>query len=210
MRAHVVRQGEYLAKLAHEAGMSPEDIWDDPKNADIRSQRENFDLLCPGDIVYLPDKKPEGLPIQKGETNRYVARVPRIPIRLVLRSDGQPLAGEPYFIEGLPEAGEGKTREDGTISFDVPVSVREVHVILYEKNLDYPVMIGDLDPVEENSGVRMRLAHLGHYGWYPAYDQLTAEDDRMAICSFQAAHGLDVTGVVDDTMRKVLRDEHGS
>jgi hypothetical protein len=190
--------------------MTPEDIWDDPKNADIRELRKNFDLLCPGDIIFLPEKRPEGLAIQKGGTNRYVARVPRIPIKLVLRNNGQALAQEPYFIEGLPQAEEGKTGDDGSISFEVPVNVREVHIILYEKNLDYPVMVGDLDPVEELSGVRMRLAHLGHYGWYPVYDELTAEDDRMAISSFQAAHGVDVTGVVDDALRKLLRDEHGS
>lgn len=92
----------------------------------------------------------------------------------------------------------------------MPVHTREVHIILYEKNLSYPVAIGDLDPVEELSGARMRLMHLGHYGWYPQHDKLTDEDDRVAIASFQRARGLGESGVLDDATRDALRDVHGS
>jgi hypothetical protein len=36
-QVHVVRQGEYLRKLAYRFGVAPEELWDHPKNADLKA-----------------------------------------------------------------------------------------------------------------------------------------------------------------------------
>jgi shikimate kinase len=71
------------------------------------------------------------------------------------------------------------------------------------------VRIGDLDPLEETSGVRMRLEHLRY---------LTLLDDRdveswelaRAIVAFQLDAGIEPTGSLDDATRSALRAAHGS
>lgn len=210
MRPYVVRQGDYLAKLAFVHGFDAEVVWQDAKNEEIRGRRGDHNILAPGDIVYLPVKEKVGLPIVKGATNKYKARVPTVHVKMVLRSGGKAWANEPFVIEGLPVQQEGTTDADGTVEFDIPVHSREVRVVMYEQNLAYPVFVGDLDPLKEPSGVRMRLAHLGYYGWYPDHEALDEDDDRAAIAAFQAANGLDSTGVMDDTTWDALGAAHGS
>ena len=76
-RPYVVRQGDYLVKLGFVYGFDAEEVWNDAKNEEIRGRRPDHNVLAPGDIVYIPVKKKEGLPIIKGTTNHYVAKVPR-------------------------------------------------------------------------------------------------------------------------------------
>ncbi len=209
MQPYIVRQGDYLTKLAHTMGFDGEKVWADPKNADLKTRRPDPDQLAPGDVLFVPEPKPPELSIQKGTTNSYVVTVPKVKVKVVLKSEGQPLADEPYVIEGLGDAFEGKTGADGSVELSVPVHLRELQLVLYERNLSYPVRIGDLNPVEELSGVRMRLAHLGHYGWYPP-DEVDETDDRDALLAFQAAQGIEATGVLDVATRAALRDSHGT
>ena len=36
-KVHVVRQGEYLRKLAHRFGVDPDELWNHPKNAELKA-----------------------------------------------------------------------------------------------------------------------------------------------------------------------------
>ncbi|MFT3765690.1 MAG: hypothetical protein QM820_09265 [Minicystis sp.] len=78
LRPYVVRQGDYLTRLAHRFGFDAEEVWNDPKNAEIKKLRSSMEVLAPGDIVYLPEPTRATLPIQKGTTNRYVATIPKV------------------------------------------------------------------------------------------------------------------------------------
>jgi hypothetical protein len=207
MRPYVVKQGDYLEKIAHALGADPEEIWNDPKNADIKKQRAP-NLLHPGDILYVPDPEPRWLPLAVGSDNLYVAKVPRTTIRLTFKNHDKPLAGEPYVIRGMGEPEEGKTDGEGTVVAEVPVHVREIQVTFPESNLTYPVRLGDMDPIDEDTGVRKRLDHLGYYDGLSCLDE--ADRDRWAITSFQHARGLDETGRADDATRAALVRAHGS
>lgn len=207
LKPYVVRQGDTMTKLAYVRGFDAGEVWKDERNDALRERRPDMDVLAPGDIVYLPEPKRDGLPITKGTTNRYVAKVPKITVHLALQGeDGAPLAGEPYEIRGLGEPVPGAVGDGGAVSFEAPITVREVTLVLTERGLVFPVRVGDLDPLDEASGVRMRLAHLG-------YLRAPHEDDAAfdaAVAAFQAAQGLDVTGTVDDATRSALKQAHGS
>jgi hypothetical protein len=208
LRPYIVRQGDTLTKLAYLRGFAAATVWAEAKNDDVRKLRPDMDLLSPGDIVYLPESKKEGLPIQKGTTNRYIAKVPKVTVHLVLQDDaGTPLAGEPYEIRGLGDLVTGTVPDDGAVSFDARVTAREATLVLTRRGLVFPVRVGDLDPVEEPSGVRMRLAHLG-------YLRSPGEDDPCALVTalsaFQRAQKLEVTGALDDVTRDALKSAHGS
>lgn len=218
MKPYVVRKGEYLTKLGHTLGFDPDEVWAHDKNQKLRDRRSKEEQLEAGDVLWIPDEPRRRNPVVQGDDNRYSAWVPRVPVRLVLKLDGNVLADEPYVIRGLPtgEEPEKKTGPDGVIALEVSVHVHELRVVLPARGDTIRVLVGDMDPIEEASGLRKRLRHLGYYsapvaegagGVYEAHD---AEALAAAIATFQKAHGLEPTGIADDATRDKLIEVHGS
>ncbi|NUP05917.1 MAG: hypothetical protein HOW73_07655 [Polyangiaceae bacterium] len=216
MRPYVVRQGDYLTKLAHTMGFDPDAIWNHPKNKDLRDRRPDRDTLHPGDLLWIPNA-PEHrrLTVRSGATNRYAARIPKKPLSVRIQIGGEALPKEPYAILGLgPDPVVGETDEAGWIKSTVDVQVREVEVILTRKNRTLRVRVGDLDPLMTVSGLKQRLLHLGFYrpGRIGGENQEAVEDDALiaALKAFQGARSLPATGKMDDETRKALTQAHGS
>lgn len=208
MKPYVVKQGDYLEKIAHALGIDADEVWNDPKNAEIKEKRDP-NLLHPGDILYVPDCKRQWLPLKAGADNLYISKVPRTTIRLAFKDLDEPRANEPYVIRGMGEPEEGTTDGDGVIEVKVPVHIREIQITFPKARITYPVHIGDMDPVGETSGVRKRLQHLG-YLW--ALEAGEADDpeamDRLAILAFQQDQGLEATGIMDEATRAALANAH--
>jgi hypothetical protein len=55
---HTVRQGDCIASISFRNGFLPETIWNDPNNAELR-RTKHPNILKPGDIVFIPDKRPK-------------------------------------------------------------------------------------------------------------------------------------------------------
>ncbi|HVY46199.1 MAG TPA: peptidoglycan-binding protein [Minicystis sp.] len=214
MKPYVIRQGDYLAKLAHAMGFDAKKVWDDPKNAALKASREDPNMLQAGDVLFVPDAPKKRLPLEKETENAYVAKVPTVTVSVVVMEDDAPLANAVYTIEGLGDATERTTDAAGTVAFEAPVHVREVVVRFEASGAAMKIGVGDLDPATTDSGVRMRLAHLGHYGAkVEGAEQYAARDDAQlaaAVAAFQSSNGLPVTGTVDDVTRDALVAAHGS
>jgi hypothetical protein len=210
MMPYIVRQGDYLAKLAFVLGFDADEVWNDPKNADLKTLRPNPNILAPGDILYVPEKKPDdGLPIEKGADNNYSAPVPKVEVVLVFRSDDQPLANEPCEVLGLDGA-DPSTDADGKLTLKIPVTIRQVSVHFTGPDLTYDIRVGDMDPHTEDSGVKKRLANLGFFPQTSRRNPDIDEDEMLgaALSLFQKANGLEPTGKIDDATRKALIDGH--
>jgi hypothetical protein len=221
LRPHVVRQGDYLTRLAWIGGFDAEEVWRHEKNKEVAELRKDHNILAPGDVLQLPTKKKEGVAIEKGGENKYKAKVPRVSIDVIFKDDdGNPLANEPCLVYGVANATEGKeyldttTGGDGTLSVSVPVHIREVQVVFYNKrHLAYTLLLGSMDPLDDPSGVTKRLRQLGYYGYVedPYTDEMEeGVMDAMAVAAFQRANGLTPTGVADDETKKRLFDLYGS
>lgn len=216
MTPYIVRQGDYLAKLAFVKGFDADTVWNDPKNEDLRNLRQDPNILAPGDILYVPESKKDDLALQHGTDNDYAATVPKIQIQVTFKDDEGPFAGESYLINDLGEPVSGTTDGDGGLTVDVPVTTRELHILFPERNVVYPVLVGDMDPVREASGVRKRLRHLGYYcdpsrTEGPESDEgALAALDRLAMRAFQRDHGITPTDEIDDATRAALVQAHGS
>jgi hypothetical protein len=104
-----------------------------------------------------------------------------------------------------------RSRCRGTRRGEAPVHVREARVSFPAKKLVFPVLVGDMDPIDEPSGVRQRLQHLGYL--LPGSETLSEDDvaarDRDAIAAFQSKKGLPPTGTINDATRAALDAEHG-
>ncbi|WP_437733445.1 peptidoglycan-binding domain-containing protein [Sorangium sp. So ce1335] len=213
MTIHVVRQGEYLDQLAHKHGFDAEEVWNDERNVEIRERRPDPSMLAPGDHLCIPATARPGTPVEARAVNRYRARVPMVEIAIALGSGGVALAHEPYVIEGLPGGAQaGQTDDRGQVRFRAPITTQEVTLELVNRGVVHPVRIGHLDPVNEDSGVRQRLRHLGYFGRWIGRGEppLSHERDARAIRAFQRDHGLEVTGYADRSTRERLVDVHGS
>jgi hypothetical protein len=209
MRAYVVRDGEYLTQIAAREGHDPEALWNHPKNADLRAKREHMDVLCTGDVVIIPDDAPRaGVPIRKGETNRYVMKVTKVTMSIVVRDGGTPLANERYVVKGAGAPIEGTTDEAGKVTFAISVHVREAQIVLPDRGLHFPLHIGNMDPIGEPSGVVKRLSNLGFYT-SPTGEGSADDALRAAIAAFQRAHDLTPSGALDDATQRRLVEAHG-
>lgn len=212
LEPHVVKQGEYLQKLAFVHGFDADLVWNDERNTDLRKLRPDPGVLLPGDVLLIPKKRQEGQPIHKGTENSYTVVVPRVKVELVFRDGDQPLAGASCEVHGLGAAAAEpkKTDGDGKLELDVPVTTREVSVVFPEREgMTFHFYIGDMDPVNEASGVEKRLLNLGYLPVYYAHDP--DEKDawvQKALRSFQADSGIDPTGELDEATQKALLDSH--
>ena len=210
MTPYIVRPGDYLAKLAFVVGFDADEVWNDPKNADLKALRPDPNILAPGDILYVPEKKQEeGLPIQKGTDNDYSAPVPKVEVVLVFMSNDQPLANEPCEVLGLDGA-DSSTDGNGKLTLTIPVTTRQVSVHFTGPDVTYDVLVGDMDPDTEDSGLKKRLANLGLFTRSAERNPNVGEDEGLGaiLAMFQAARGLESTGTIDDATRKALVEAH--
>ncbi len=214
MRPYIVRQGDYLSGLAGRFGFAQNEVWNEAKNAGLKKLRGDGEILLPGDVLFIPDEPSKPLPLKTKTTNIFKATVPLVTLMLVFSRNGQPLAGEKYEVEGLPEPLEGTSGGDGSVKLEIPINLAEVVVFFPTANMAFPVRVGHLDPVEELSGMRMRLSNLGFYGIAsPAPDEESESAralDVEAIQRFQKVNGLEPTGTLDGATLSRLRDVYGS
>ncbi len=204
---HVVQQGDHLRKLAFLRGVSAEAVWQHETNRDLAARRKNSDTLCPGDVIHLPAEPPTTLDLRAKTRNRYRAKVPTVPLHLHLDTKGAPVTGQRYEVHGIG-AGDpiiGTVPANGEIRVDVPVCVRELEIRLPESGTAIPVRLGDLDPIEEPSGVAQRLANLGYLS---SREDASPELVAAAIKAFQADHGLASSGSLDESTRRALEEQH--
>jgi type VI secretion system secreted protein VgrG len=209
---YVVRQGDYLQKLAFSHGFDADTVWNDPKNAELKQKRKDSNQLVPGDILHFARPARDSHVLTKGTTNKYEAVVPTTTVRFVFENEAGPFAFEPYKIEGLGASVEGKTDGAGVLFIKAPIHVREVKVTFPKKRLVFPLHIGDMDPIDEPSGVCQRLEHLGYMLAHS--DALSEEEaitrEKEAIAAFQRAHGMTVTGKLDEATKTAIVQAHGS
>jgi N-acetylmuramoyl-L-alanine amidase len=209
-KPHVVGPGDYLTAIAYAAGVTVDDIWNDPANAQLKELRSNPEMLAPGDVVYVPVVERKFEPVSVGEAAQMMADPTKVKVNVVLEmrdDDGQNvLAGKTFRIEGLGgDRVENPIGPDGAVSFEVPATTREVVLVVDEMSLKLPVLVGGMDPVNEASGLHQRLRHLGYTdgdaGEYDLGD---------AIRAFQQDQNIEASGDSDAATLQALVDKHCS
>jgi hypothetical protein len=208
MRPYVIKQGDYLTRLAHRLGFIADEVWNHGKNAELKAQRRDPDTLKAGDILFIPDVPKKRNAYTKESENRYVAELPRLPVSLAVAQNGEPAKDAKFVVKGLDEEIEGTTDAEGTVRFEVDVNVREALIELPELKKSYRMLLGDLDPVEEPSGARQRLMQLGYYSATLAgEDQYVAHDEKhlaATLRAFQREQGLEPSGALDKATADAL------
>lgn len=218
MRPYVVRQGDHLSGLAARFGFDAQQVWQHADNEEVREARPNPEVLSPGDILFIPEPDPEPLPLEVHTTNRYAAPQPRIRLGLSLRGPGnEPLANEPYRLEGIPRPVTGNTDGDGFITDTLPAHTRSVRVVLPNLNdHTFLVQVGHLNPTDEPSGLEAQLRGLGYLPSLAGLDEhhprvadpdADAEALQAAVRAFQRDHDIEETGEADAATIDAIHEE---
>lgn len=207
MKSHVIRTGEHLSRIAHDAGLDPEVVWKHPKNQELRERRGDPHILCEGDVIFLPLDEEAPLPLDVGQDNRFAAVVARTEARVRFGAADEPFANEPFVVEGLDEELRGETDGDGNLVIEAPVTARVAKVVFERLGLSFQVILGEMDPIDEVSGVELRLAMLGFLKEPPqdALEGATLE----ALTAFQREKRLPATGAMDPATLDALRAAYG-
>ncbi len=220
---HRVLPGECADSIAALYGLPPAKVWDHPNNEKLRKVRSKRDELLPGDEVFVPAPQIKAEPATTETVSVFVMKRPMRVVRLKLVKNVaqppvepamlppnvfentvqpppvlEPWADAPVVVTADAFSWEGQADADGKVTFQVPLAYREAVLTIAPETADETkrqLQFGMMDPIEELTGITQRLSNLG-YRVAPT-SELT---DQVAntVKEFQHAHGLTVTGEVDD------------
>jgi N-acetylmuramoyl-L-alanine amidase len=201
MPYHDVKQGETLIGLAVANGIATwNEILDHAENAELKKKRSDPGILKEGDKVFIPNREMRHEAAAVDAKHPFTVSRRKAWIRLALKdAAGAPLAGT-YQLTVGSVAAAGSIPASGIVEQAVPVTASSgsLKVVTADgTSEEWELLIGHMDPLDEESGVTARLQNLG---FFRADGTLAA-----AVSAFQQRVGLEVTGVIDDAFREKLK-----
>ncbi len=172
---YIVKQGDHLARIARTYGFADSNtIWNAPENQSLKQERKNPHVLYPGDNLFIPDKetKDESRPTDKRHT--FQTDREKLLLRIKLTDlKNQPLKSHDCTLSFDTDTKDLTTKADGTIEREIadPKSTAQGQLLdkggpetppAIRTQRQFPLKIGDLDPVDKISGQIARLNNLGY------------------------------------------------
>lgn len=212
---HSASQGECLSSIANQYGFSSyRTIYDHPNNADLKRKRPSPNVIYPGDTLYIPDKELKEASKPTDQKHKFKLKKETVVLRLVVKNDeDQPYANMRYQLKVDDQIFNGNTGGDGKIEQKIPADARAGELAIFSAGggtqnaiAIFTLELGELDPVEEATGIQARLNNLGFD--CGAVDGIIGPLTQEALRSFQQKHSLNVTGDADTGTRNKLRQMH--
>ncbi len=208
---YTVQQGDCISSIAFEHGFFPETIWDHPSNATLKAKRKDPNILMPGDVVHVPDKRVKELNESTNQVHKYKYKGVPAKFRIQIMDDNQPRANIPYTlsIDGKIVSNPGeRTTSTGMVICSISPDAREGLLVVGEgeEMVEYRLTMGHLNPVGEISGVKQRLRNLGLYSG--VIDSNLTDETKDSLRAFQALQKLETTGEPDQATLDKLRNLH--
>ena len=206
---HKIGQGECLAVLAKQYGFTDyHAIWDDPKNAQLKSKRQNPNILAPGDILFIPDKKDKEESRGTSQAHSFQVGDAAVKFRTIIKdAKDRPLANAKYTLTLPGQMFTGVTGSNGLLEHPLPLDAETGTLALTDLGITWTLNFGHLDPVDTIQGVQGRLKSLGYDPG--AVDGTENDGLTAALKAFQKAHSLPVDGACDSATKAKLQEKHG-
>ncbi|MEW5977116.1 MAG: peptidoglycan-binding protein [Acidobacteriota bacterium] len=211
---HTVTQGEHLSGIAAKYGFSNFlTVWDHPSNAELRKNRQNPNVLFPGDVVFIPTKESKEISGSTEKRHRFGLVRKKITLRLLLEDTyHKPIANTKCELAFDQMVHHLTTDAKGRIELEIPPSVRNAELSLRDATSPLnqkalKLRIGDLDPVDNKSGQVARLVNLGYYSG--PFDPVDERLFLIAVEEFQCEHKLPVDGKCGPVTQAKLKEVHG-
>lgn len=209
MANHNVVQGDCFLSIAEKYGFFWETLWNHPNNAELKTKREDPTILYPGDVVFVPEKRLKEVSEPTNQVHKF--RVKNVPAKFNIRlldDDDSPRANLNYVLEIDGKKFTGTTDGNGAISISIPPAAKTGKLVLTDQDEEYDLFLGQLDPINKNSGVQARLKGLGYYNGETS--QSVNPETEQAVKDFQVAYNIEPTGQIDDAFRSKLESIYGS
>lgn len=211
MPVHQVEQGDCFLSIADKYGFFWETLWEHPENAELSKKRKDPAILFPGDVVFVPEKRLKELNEPTNNVHEY--RMKNVPVKLQLRfldDDNTPRANVKYTLDVDGKEFSGTTSGSGEIKIAIPPGAQNGKLILDPEGNkeEFDLFLGYLDPIDKLIGVKARLKGLGYYQGETNNEENVETEE--AVKEFQKATGLEISGIVDDPLRKKLQEIYGS
>jgi hypothetical protein len=206
---HLVRMGDCLASIAKQYGfVDPRVIYEHPDNAQLRERRPDPELLCPGDLVVVPDPRPRSVTLATERRHTIVVQQPRVVIKVRVVLDRP----HHYELRAGHQVSTGTTDGRAPLEQRVPADLEDARLTLWpaedgrdrRRASELELQLGQLQPADELLGIRQRLRNMG----FLLATSEGAEGEADAIMRFQRSVGLEPSGVVDSPTRQRLVAEH--
>lgn len=206
---HVVRQGECISFLAAKSGLKVDQIFDHPLNADLRTVRDDPNVLLPGDRVAIKQIQFEDPSSPTDQLNPFQLGLEPTFLRIRVLDDDTPMAGRPFTLTVGGVTTTGVVTADGTVQAQISATATSgfLTVGAGSEPLQIKLNLGKLDPVENNKGVQQRLNNLGFD--CGGIDGIIGPRTRGAIRNFQGKNGLNIDGKLSPETRALLKSQHG-
>jgi hypothetical protein len=210
MAVHIVVQGESLYTIAHAYGFLWETLWLHEGNASLRSQRENPEVLLPGDRIEIPKRTAKELSGATDTKHTFQKQGTLGLLRLCIETCGKPQGHLPFELSVGSWTHRGKTDSAGMLEVNIPPDA--AYGVLVTRGSEGAVVrrlrLGHLDPADSERGALARLINLGFAEPRDRY----AEDQRFdaLLRGFQMLEQLSPTGKLDETTVAAVIRRHGS
>ena len=208
---HTIQSGDCLSSVALQHGFFAPTIWNDGANAALKERRPDMNILQPGDVVVIPDKRLKEVAKPAKKRHRFRRRGVPAMLRLCLHeSDGQPMANIPYRLDIDGRLSQGRTDGDGVLQQAIPPDARAGTLYLGEPGaeIEFKLQLGHLEPIGSLRGVKARLVNLG-FPCGPLDGDEMDDATRAAILAFQRhIEHANPTGELDQQTRDELEKRH--
>jgi hypothetical protein len=204
-----VQAGDCISSIAFERGFFPDTIWNHADNSELKKKRADPNILMPGDIVTVPDKRLKEISKPAKKLHRF--KLKGVPAKLHLRllHEGEPVKNKPYRLDVEGKISRGTTDGDGNIQAAIPPNADRAKLFVGEgaQEVEYSLDLGRLAPIGEVNGVKMRLRNLGYHSGECGPQE--TDDFRNALKAFEADHKLTVTGKMTEETLHRLKEIYG-
>jgi hypothetical protein len=206
-KKYIVKQGDCISSIAFKYGFFPDTIWNDSKNSKLKQDRKDPNVLKPGDELYIRDKEEKEESCASEERHSFKKKgVPEI-FNIQFKINDEPRANEAYVLDIDGELSEGQTDENGIAEIWIPPNAKKGKISFRDREDEYELDLGDLDPITEISGVQQRLQNMGFYKG--DIDGKMSDELEQAIRIIQERHDLEPTGKLNEATRDMIQEEHG-
>jgi hypothetical protein len=198
MKQHKVQSGECIASIATLYGFSSDMVWNLSENSSLKEKRKDPNTLVPGDVVTVPDRREKVVSCETAKTHKFKLSAPSTIFRLQLFEDEKAFASQNFILKIEGEDYTGTTDAQGFLEVTIPANARMGTLTIGEKNQEFNLQFGELQPISEAEGIEARLRNLG-------YEERKIED---SLRSFQRRFGLTETGEADQATKDKLTEIH--
>jgi hypothetical protein len=201
-----VKQGDCIFSIAFEKGFFADTIWNHPNNKDLKELRKDPNVLLPGDIVFVPDKRLREYSEGTNQVYKYKCKNTPKSLQFQFIEFDIPIKDMGYTLDVDGVKSKGKTDGDGMVKTMI-VPNAKIAKLVFENGSEFRFELGHLDPVDNITGLQARLSRLGLFDG--KIDGVMNDKTKEAIIEFQHAKNLNETGEADADTKNLLEKMTG-